>query len=79
MGRYEVAEAKYFATAFCRQCGSTLPWMAQGGRSVVIPAGTLDEPLPSGPTQNIHWASRADWFDQDMDLPCFNELPPPKA
>lgn len=75
VGRYEIEGAKYFATSFCKCCGSTLPWKVQGGRSVVIPVGTLDEPISMQPTQNIHWASKADWFQSDMDLPCFDQLP----
>jgi hypothetical protein len=43
VGRFEYPEAKHFATCFCRNCGSSLPWMSQSGISVVIPAGTLDE------------------------------------
>jgi hypothetical protein len=75
IGRYEIESAKYFATCFCKNCGTNLPWKVQGGRSVVIPVGTLDEPISMQPTQNIHWASKADWFHSDMDLPCFDELP----
>ena len=26
VGRYELPEAKYFATSFCKNCGSSLPW-----------------------------------------------------
>ena len=43
IGRYEHPEAKHFATCFCRQCGSSLPWAAQSGGAMIIPAGTLDE------------------------------------
>ena len=43
VGHYTLPEAKHFATAFCRQCGSSLPWLAQTGRAVIVPAGTLDD------------------------------------
>jgi hypothetical protein len=31
VGRYEPAEAKHFATAFCKRCGSTVPWLGKTG------------------------------------------------
>ena len=43
VGRFELPEAKHFATCFCKKCGSSLPWLSQSGVSVVIPAGTLDQ------------------------------------
>lgn len=75
LGRFELEDAKYFATCFCKRCGSTLPWLVQGGRSVVVPVGTMDDPLQEQPTQNIHWASRADWFNEDMGLTCIDTMP----
>ena len=43
VGRYEHPDAKYWATCFCKNCGSSLPWAVQGGANVVVPAGTLDD------------------------------------
>lgn len=43
VGRYEPADAKYFATCFCTHCGSSLPWLSRSDNVVIIPAGTLDE------------------------------------
>ena len=40
--RFELAETKHFATAFCNNCGSSLPWLAQTRKALVVPAGTLD-------------------------------------
>ena len=42
VGRYELPEARHFATSFCRNCGSSLPWLSQSGKSVIVPAGTLE-------------------------------------
>jgi hypothetical protein len=71
-------EAKHFATCFCRNCGSSLPWMSQSGISVVIPAGTLDEDPGIRPTQNIFWKSCAPWREEVSSLPHYDELPPRK-
>ncbi|MEW8331622.1 MAG: GFA family protein, partial [Candidatus Thiodiazotropha sp.] len=62
VGRYELQEARHFATCFCKKCGSSLPWLAQSGRTVVVPAGTLDGDPQIRPIQNIFCASRAVWY-----------------
>ena len=39
VGRYEVPEARHYATCFCLKCGSSLPWPTKSGRAVIVPAG----------------------------------------
>jgi hypothetical protein len=75
VGRYELEEAKHFAACFCRQCGSSLPWLTKSGKAVVVPAGTLDHDPKVRPTQNIFCASRALWYTDPQALPEFDELP----
>ena len=77
VGRYEQPDCKHFATSFCKNCGSSLPWLSKSGRALVIPAGTLDEDPGIRPTQNIFWGSRAAWREEVADLPCHDELPQP--
>jgi hypothetical protein len=69
VGRYELPEAKHFATSFCKNCGSSLPWLSQSGKAVIVPAGTLDEDPGIRPSQNIFTASGADWFEAPENLP----------
>lgn len=76
LGRFEPSEAKHFATSFCKECGSSMPWLAQSGGAVVIPAGTLDEDPGIRPSQNIFWKDRADWSENVESLPSYDELPP---
>lgn len=76
LGRFEPEESKHFATAFCMHCGSSLPWHAKTGKTVVIPAGTLDSPPDITPSQNIFCASRAQWYAAASDLPEYETLPP---
>ena len=75
VGRFEHPEAKHFATCFCTRCGSSLPWLSKSGRSVVIPAGTLDEDPGIKPTQNIFWQDRAPWRTEVGDLVQYDQLP----
>ncbi len=74
--RFEPEGTKYFATAFCEQCGSSLPWAAKGGRTMVVPAGTLEEPVSARPQQAVFWGSRADWYVDPASLPRHEALPP---
>ncbi|HXZ95649.1 MAG TPA: GFA family protein [Burkholderiales bacterium] len=72
---YLPEKTKYFSTSFCKKCGSSLPWKNKAGTVVVVPAGTLDEHPGIEPSQNIFFASRAEWYKQAADLPSYNELP----
>lgn len=72
---YAPAETRHFATAFCKTCGSALPWFAKTGKTVIIPAGTLDEDPEIRPTQNIFCASRANWYAEPNTLQEYDELP----
>ena len=75
VGRYALPEAKHFATAFCQHCGSALPWLAQSGKAVVVPAGSLEEDPAIRPLQNVFWGSRAAWYVEPNTLPAYEELP----
>jgi hypothetical protein len=73
--RWELPEAEYFCTGFCTTCGSSMPWVSRNGRYVLVPAGTLDDDPGCSPDRNIHWASRAPWYNDVSELPCFDETP----
>lgn len=75
VGRYELKETKHFATTFCTHCGSSLPWLTQSEKAVVVPAGTLDDDPIVRPMQSIFCASRAVWYTAPESLPAFDELP----
>jgi hypothetical protein len=69
MIRYDLPEARSFATSFCGKCGSPLPHKTRNGSAVMIPAGSLDDDPGAGPTTNVHWSSRATWSRHTSDLP----------
>ena len=75
VGRYELAEAKHFATAFGKNCGSSLPWLGKSGKAMVVPAGSLEGDPEIRPFQNIFWGSRAVWYTEPGTLPEYEELP----
>lgn len=76
VGRYELEDAKHFATSFCKNCGSSLPWLSQSGTAVIVPAGTLDDEPEIRPIQNIYVGSGAGWYEEPASLPRYAELPP---
>lgn len=75
VGRFELKEAKYFASSFCKNCGSTLPWITQSGKAIIVPAGTLDNDPKVKPKHNIFFADKACWFEYVDDLVKYDELP----
>lgn len=75
IGRFELAEAKHFATSFCKRCGSSLPWLTKSGKAFIIPAGTLDEVPKMKPMHNIYYADKAGWYEDVCELIKYDELP----
>ena len=75
VGRYELPEAKHFATCFCKHCGSSLPWITKSKKAVVIPAGTLDVDPQTRPLHNIFFADKAPWYQGIEPLEKYDALP----
>jgi len=75
VGYYAVKEARHFASAFCKQCGSNMPWLPQSGKVMVIPAGSLDGDPGVQPEMNIFCDSAAEWFVDPGELPRFSKMP----
>ncbi len=75
VGRFEHEDARHFATSFCKNCGSSLPWLGKTKKAVVIPAGTLDTNIEAKPSQNIFWGSKAQWYIDASELVKHEKLP----
>jgi hypothetical protein len=67
--RYDLPEARSFASSFCGRCGSPVPHSTRSGREVIIPAGSLDDDPQAKPSADIHWDSRAGWSIRPGELP----------
>lgn len=65
-----------FHTAWCKQCGCSLPNMSTTGKFWVCPAGTLDDDPGERPKRSIYWDSRAPWYEEVSELPKHAEMPP---
>lgn len=79
VGRYELPDAKYFASSFCKKCGSSLPWLTQSGTAMIVPAGTLDDDPKVKPQHNIFYADKACWYEDINSLVKYDGLPIKKA
>lgn len=77
--RFVPENTKHFATAFCCQCGSSLPWLTKTEKAVIIPAGTLDGDPDIRPQQNIFCDSQPQWYIEPNLLPKYDQLPPKKS
>ena len=75
VGKYDLKEAKYLTTSFCKQCGSSMPWEVKDIPNMVVPIGTLDEDPKIKPQQNIYCASQVSWYVESSELPKYAELP----
>ena len=62
VARFDLPQARSFATAFCSRCGSPMPHLTRSGREAIVPAGSFDQSLGAAPDRHVHWASRADWY-----------------
>ena len=75
LGGFELDAEPGFLTAFCKNCGSSLPSMSSTGGFWVVPAGSLDDDPGVTPRRNIFWGSRAPWFLDTGTLARHEELP----
>lgn len=75
VARFDLPGARSFGKWFCRHCGCPVPRLARNGAFLVIPAGSLDSPLPLHPSDHIFWGSRVPWGCPDGGLPTHAEYP----
>lgn len=71
VSRYDLPEARSFSTAICKRCNCPVPRPTRNREQVIVPAGTLDDEPPTGPSAHKHWGSRVAWAATDeSNLPC---------
>ncbi|MGH8237450.1 MAG: GFA family protein [Steroidobacteraceae bacterium] len=75
IGRFDLPSALSFARWFCPNCGGPVPRLSRSGRTVVVPAGSLDDNPMENPKARIFCNSEAPWACRAEDLPCHAEYP----
>jgi hypothetical protein len=73
---YKLPDAKFFAQAFCSDCGSKLPRLDPSRDLAVVPMGALDDDPGIRPREHIFAASKAPWFEIADALPQYAEQAP---
>lgn len=58
---------------FCRTCGSTLFWSADGAKTISIALGALDPPTGLKIAKHIYAADKSDYYDITEDVPIFEQ------
>jgi hypothetical protein len=74
--RFDLPSATSFARWFCGHCGGPVPRLSRSGRTVVVPAGTLDDHPRDKPRARIFCGSEAPWACNRDGLPRNSEYPP---
>jgi len=65
ISRFDLPDARSFATAVCRRCGGPVPHPTRSGREMIVPAGSLDSPSARLPAaERCEWDSRAAWVER---------------
>ena len=67
-------EGRSISNAFCRSCGSRVPYLSLSGDVLVVPAGSLNGVPNKSPQANIFWAERAHWYDEALTANHFREF-----
>ena len=50
-----------FSKTFCESCGSGLPFLTQNGKSLIVPAGSLNEEPSRKLDAEVFYAEQAEW------------------
>jgi hypothetical protein len=73
---YKLPEAKFYAVAFCGQCGASVPRVSKERGIVVVPVPGLDTDPGLRPMAHIFAGSKAPWFEITDELQQYAEGPP---
>jgi len=75
ISRFNLPSATSFARWFCSNCGSSIPRLSRSGRTVVVPAGSLDDHPEEKPKARIFCESEAPWACAGDDVSRYAEYP----
>ena len=67
--------SREFSKAFCKVCGSGLPFINKTKTSLIVPAGSLNELPALRPQANIFTSEEACWFKSGLQAEGFSGFP----
>ncbi|MCR8547344.1 GFA family protein [Salipiger sp. P9] len=66
---------RVFAKAFCRVCGSGLPFVNRSGSMVIVPAGSLNSEPRVEKAARVFLSERTEWAPSVMETEEFERFP----
>ncbi len=64
--------------SFCRVCGAGIPWACGDGSRMIVPAGSLSEPVNVAERLRIFTSEQPSWASDLERVPAHAEFPKPK-
>ena len=68
--RFDVPN-RQIANAFCKNCGSSVPYLSGSGKALIVPAGSLDGEPNIGPQNHIYMEDSREWHKNIATVDCF--------
>lgn len=72
--RYDVPN-RSISSAFCQECGGSVPYLSLSKEDLIIPAGCLDDEPNIQVQDNIFYAERATWYEKGITSKKFDKFP----
>jgi hypothetical protein len=72
--RYDHQE-RSFSKAFCENCGSGLPFFSKDGKSLIVPAGSLNEEPSKKIDARIFCSEQTKWYKSSLTVAKFPGFP----
>ena len=76
ISRFSCDSGRAFSNAFCKRCGSGLPFLGKSGEWMYVPIGSLDKAPDDLIDFNIFWDDRANWHEAGIRRPRCADFPP---
>lgn len=67
--------SREFSKSFCKTCGSAVPFINKTKRSLIVPAGSLNELPHIRPQANIFTSEEACWLKPGLQAENFGSFP----
>tara|TARA_R110002073_G_scaffold13038_3_gene56102 strand:+ start:1530 stop:1928 length:399 start_codon:yes stop_codon:yes gene_type:complete len=68
-------EERSFSKAFCENCGSGLPFLTKSGKSLIVPAGSLNEEPAKKLDAQMFCAEETEWHKTGSNVAKFSGFP----
>ncbi|GDY25761.1 aldehyde-activating protein [Agarivorans sp. Toyoura001] len=74
INQYDVP-GRNISNAFCKHCGSPVPYLSSSKRWVIVPAGSLDSSPSLAPQDHIFVKEKATWYKNIRGIKQYSGFP----